>query len=125
MNTILKAIVLSISTALVAAPVMAAPQEYPSKQNYAKNVHNVQNTHAQKSVKQDNRGHNVKQSNIQHNWKVGQNVPSQYYGSHYKIDHSKYKKLSKPGHNQQWIKVKGDYILLNTVNHKVLKVVHG
>lgn len=125
MNTFLKAIVLAISTALVATPVMAAPQEHPSKQNTVKNAHGVQNTHAQKSLKQGNRGHNVKKSNTQYNWKVGQNVPNQYHGSNYKIDQSQYKKLSKPGHNQQWIKVKGDYILVNTLNHKVLKVIHS
>ncbi|EIM38267.1 signal peptide protein [Acinetobacter sp. HA] len=39
------------------------------------------------------------------------------------MDHSKYKRLNKPGRNQQWIKVNGDYILMNVVNDKVIKII--
>ncbi len=39
MNTFLKAIVLSISTALVAAPVMAAPQEHQPNKHYTQQQH--------------------------------------------------------------------------------------
>ncbi|WP_265734191.1 MULTISPECIES: RcnB family protein [unclassified Acinetobacter] len=37
----------------------------------------------------------------------------------------KYKKLSKPGKNQQWIKVNGDYILMNAVSHAMIKIIAG
>ena len=130
MNTFLKAIVLSISTAVVAAPVMAAPQDHgPQSQ------HNVKANQYKQHVKQYEQSrqahkninpHQAAQSkvNAQH-WKVGQKVPNQYHGSNYKFDQSKYKKLSQPGRNQQWIKVKNDYVLMDTNTHKVLKVVQG
>ncbi|WP_373686223.1 RcnB family protein [Acinetobacter sp. YH12054] len=37
----------------------------------------------------------------------------------------KYKKLSKPGKNQQWIKVNSDYILMNAVSHAMIKIIAG
>ena len=42
MNTLIKAIILSLSSALVAAPVMAAPQEHHSQQHTAQ--HHIKKT---------------------------------------------------------------------------------
>lgn len=56
-------------------------------------------------------------------WKPGQALPSRYYGQDYRFDYRKNKKLAKPEKNQQWIRVNGDYILINTVNHRILRVV--
>ncbi|WP_180089668.1 RcnB family protein [Acinetobacter sp. YH12219] len=125
MNTLMKAIVLSISTALVAAPAMAAPQN--SQQHVP--THN-QNTKAQQHTKQNtpvkNQSQNKKKAvNPSHDWRSGQKVPSEYRGHSYKVDHTKYKKLSKPGKNQQWIKVNGDYILMNAVSHAIIKIIAG
>lgn len=113
MNTLMKAIVLSISTALVAVPAMAAPQ---NSQN-----HQPQATHNQKAPAQQAK----KAVNPSHDWRSGQKVPSQYRGNSYKVDHNKYKKLSKPGKNQQWIKVNGDYILTNVISHTIIKIIGG
>ena len=113
MNTLMKAIVLSISTALVAAPAMAAPQ---NSQN-----HQPQAAHNQKAPAQQAK----KAVNPSHDWRSGQKVPSQYRGNSYKVDHNKYKKLSKPGKNQQWIKVNGDYILTNVISHTIIKIIGG
>lgn len=125
MNTLIKAIVLSISTALVAAPAMATPQ---NSQQHAP-AHN-QNTKAQQHTKQNtpvkNQSQNKKKAvNPSYDWRSGQKVPSEYRGHNYKVDHTKYKKLSKPGKNQQWIKVNGDYILMNAVSHAMIKIIAG
>lgn len=117
MNTLMKAIVLSISTALVAAPAMAAPQ---NEQN-----HQPQPAHNQKAPVQHQAQQAKKVVNPSHDWRSGQKVPSQYRGNSYKVDHSKYKKLSKPGKNQQWIKVNGDYILTNVITHSIIKIIGG
>ncbi len=34
-----------------------------------------------------------------------------------------YKSLSKPSKTQQWYKVDGKYVLINTTNHKIVKVI--
>ncbi|MEG0720045.1 MAG: RcnB family protein [Comamonas sp.] len=60
-----------------------------------------------------------------HDWQQGHKVPAQYHGNSFKVDASKYKKLSKPTKNQQWIKVNGDYVLMNTATYKVIKVIQA
>ena len=134
MNSLVKAIVLSISTALIASTAMAAPQQH---QGYDDHQGKTQVHQQQSNQKyQDNRNQHVKQNpqhksasqkktDPSHDWKVGQKVPTQYHGQSYKINHSKYKKLSKPSRNQEWIKVNNDYVLTNTVTHVILKIIHG
>ena len=117
MNTLIKAIVLSISTAFVAAPAMAAPQNSQNHQPQAAHNHEA-------PVKQQAQQHK-NAVNPSHDWHAGQKVPSQYRGNSYKVDHSKYKKLTKPGKNQQWIKVNGDYILINAMTHSIIKIIGG
>lgn len=133
MNTLFKAIVLSISTALVAAPVMAAPQDHPAKpqQQYQQKApapqHNAKpqaNNHAAPKAPQ-HQSSAKKAVDPSRDWRVGQKVPQQFYASSYKVEYSKYKKLSKPNKNQQWLKVNGDYILTNTFNHSIVKIIAG
>ncbi|ANF82812.1 hypothetical protein A3K93_11870 [Acinetobacter sp. NCu2D-2] len=121
MNTLFKAIVLSVSTALVAAPAMAAPQDHQRHAPQVQNKHHQAPVHQQQKAKPFAK----KAVNPSRDWRVGQKVPSQYYGQGFKIDHKHYKKLSKPGKNQQWLKVNGDYILTNVINHKILKIIAG
>lgn len=126
MNTLMKAIVLSMSTALVAAPAIAAPQNAHEQ----KAPTHSQSTKAQQHSKQNTPVKNQsqikkKEVNPSHDWRAGQKVPAQYLGHGYKVDHKKYKKLSKPGKNQQWIKVNGDYILMNAVSHAIVKIIAG
>lgn len=129
MNTLMKAIVLSISTALVAAPAMAAPQQDQK--------HQVQSTHNQKAPSKQQQTKHQTQTPAKHqiqqtkkvdpsrDWRAGQKVPSQYHGNSYKVDHNTHHKLTKPGKNQQWIKVNGDYILTNVISHAIIKIIAG
>ncbi|CAD9196036.1 RcnB family protein [Acinetobacter bohemicus] len=122
MNNLIKTIILSLSSALVAAPVMAAPQEHHSQQ------HGQQQLTAQHQTKDSIKApqHNIKKTeHPSHDWQQGHKVPAQYHVNSFKVDASKYKKLSKPTKNQQWIKVNGDYVLMNTATYKVIKVIQG
>lgn len=122
MNTLSKAIILSLSSALVAAPVMAAPQEHHSQQ-HGQQQHTAQHQ-AKDSINAPQ--HSIKKTERpSHDWQQGHKVPAQYHGNSFKVEASKYKKLSKPTKNQQWIKVNGDYVLMNTVTYKVIKVIQG
>ena len=122
MNTLSKAIILSLSSALVTAPVMAAPQEHHSQQ-HGQQQHTAQHQ-AKDSIKAPQ--HSIKKTERpSHDWQQGHKVPAQYHGNSFKVDASKYKKLSKPAKNQQWIKVNGDYVLMNTATYKVIKVIQG
>ncbi|OTG66829.1 hypothetical protein B9T25_08575 [Acinetobacter sp. ANC 4470] len=122
MNTLVKAIVLSLTTTLVAAPAIAAPQDHnPQQHSQHPNNHNTQQP--TKPIVKNSHNDVKKSANPSHNWKVGQKLPSQYHGQSYQVDHNQHKKLSKPGKNQQWIKVNGNYVLINVLNHNILKIV--
>lgn len=122
MNTLSKAIILFLSSALVAAPVMAAPQEHHSQQ-HGQQQHTAQHQ-AKDSIKAPQ--HNIKKTERpSHDWQQGHKVPAQYHGNSFKVEASKYKKLSKPTKNQQWIKVNGDYVLMNIATYKIIKVIQA
>lgn len=140
MNTLVKAIVLSISTALVAAPAMAAPQDHannraPMEQNHKQPVNNSKHDYNKPPAKaphqqvskydQGPKHYAKKRVDPSRDWRVGQKLPGEYRGHTYKVDHKKYKRLQKPTKNQQWIKVNGDYVLTNVMNHTILKIIAG
>lgn len=110
MNTLVKAIVLSISTSIMAASAFASPQD-----NH-KDLHNGKHPVAQKAQVKHN---SVKPSR---DWRAGQAIPSQYHNVN-PVDYKRHSKLTKPGKNQQWIKVNSDYVLVNTITHKILKII--
>lgn len=119
MNTFTKSLILSVSAALISVSASAAPQGHPSEQH-----HQVQ--HSTQSTTHHQHGQTQKKSvHPSHDWKAGQKVPAQYRGQGYKVDHSKYRKLSKPGHQQQWIKVNGDYVLTSTLTHTIIRIIAG
>jgi Ni/Co efflux regulator RcnB len=124
MNVLVKAVVFSISSALVATSAFAAPQPH---QQDRQAVVQPQKAHLKAEQKKPNA---TPQKNVvkkaekpSRDWKSGQKVPNQFQSQSYKIDYKQSKKLTKPSKNQQWIKVNGDYVLINTVSYKVIKVV--
>ena len=126
MNTLIKAIVLSVTASVMAASAFAAPQD---NHNQSKHVEQHQVDQHKKQVDQHNnqpvvqkeqaQKHTVKPSR---DWKAGQVIPSQYRKGQ-SVDHKKYSKLTKPAKNQQWVKVNSDYVLINTVDHKIVKII--
>lgn len=116
MKNIAKALILSLSTA-VALPAFAAPNNGQPEQHQPASSHQKDNRQAQ--------NHQKKQIQPNRDWKAGQKVPSQYRGASYKVNPAHNKRLTKPGKNQQWIKVNGDYVLTNMVTHTIIKVIRG
>ncbi len=110
---------------MIALPTLAAPQEQ-HQQHHAAQSHG----HAQKPTsnghQQPELNHRKKKPSVHlKTWKAGQKLPSAYHSNAYKVDHQKYKKLSKPGKNQQWIKVNGDYVLTDIRNYSIIKIIAG
>jgi Ni/Co efflux regulator RcnB len=130
MNRLVQAVVLSLSTALLAAPAFAAPQNSQEHKQHATQNHNDAN---HKDMHHDASSHHDANNKAGYNksarpsavWKPGNPVPTQYRGKSYQVDHTKYKKLYKPGKNEQWIKVNGDYVLTNVLNHNIIKIIPG
>ncbi|MBL4859794.1 MAG: RcnB family protein [Acinetobacter sp.] len=124
MNTFIKAAILSISTAWIALPAQAAPQEQHQQHHAAQSYGHAQQ-HTSNGHQQPTQATVKKAKRPSQDWKAGQKLPSVYHSNAYKVDHQKYKKLSKPGKNQQWIKVNGDYVLTDIRNHSIIKIIAG
>ena len=127
MKNLVKAVIFSLSSALVATSAFAAAPEHHSQHHQPQKTHVQQQYHAQHKSPAHAQQHKQVHKKIDpsRDWRVGQKVPAQFQSKMYKVDHSKYKKLSKPGKNQQWIKVNGDYILTNVMSHNIIKIIAG
>lgn len=120
MKKIMSTIALAVSTAVIASTSFAAPNE-------AHQAHSMHRSNHQTVVKHPALSHTkpaATKKQAQHNWKVGHQYPNQYRSTNYKVDYKHNKKLTKPGRNQQWYKADGKYILVNTANHSIIKVIH-
>lgn len=81
--------------------------DYSSKKNYSRESHPGNwSEHAQ------HRG-----------WKAGEVLPQDYRGSRYQFLNYQQAKLGKPAKNQQWLRVNNEYVLVNVLNHQIVKVV--
>ena len=124
MKKLVHAGLFALTTAVLVTPAaIAAPSSHAHENNnHAQNMH-PGNTHGQQHAEQ--RHHDMVQDRVlkpSRDWKAGQALPSHYYGKGYTVDHKRYKNLSKPGKNQRWIRVNGDYVLINTLNHSIVKI---
>lgn len=127
MNTFIKALVLSVSTAFVATSVLAAPQDHQPQAPHAQKAPaptpmKHDNKQPQPVIKHQQNNKSVKPS---HDWRVGTKVPKQYQAKQYKVDYKADRHLSKPAKNQHWIKVNGDYVLTNSSSFNIVKVIKG
>jgi len=141
MKKLIQTGIFTFSTAILVSSTMAAPQGPINNNSYNhaymhspaanQSQQQIQQRHQQQMQQEtqeqmQQRHREIVQSQIlkpSRDWKPGQALPSRYYGQGYRFDYRKNKKLSKPEKNQRWIRVNGDYILINTVNHRILKVV--
>lgn len=121
MKKILSAIAISISTIIAASSAFAAPEHMDNHQQSAQKNQNQAHQNQQHMPSHGN----AQKTQAKQNWKVGNQYPNQYRSSGYKVDYRQHKKLAKPAHNQQWYKVNNHYILENTVNHAILKIIAG
>ena len=53
-------------------------------------------------------------------WKVGHKVPSDYRGKGYQVDYKKHQ-LPAPKKGQKWLKINGEYLLVKSSNHQIIK----
>lgn len=58
-----------------------------------------------------------------HTWRTGQRLPSQYRYKHYQVHPRELRHLPRSTAKQQWYKVDGRYVLVNTKNHKILRII--
>lgn len=127
MNTFVKALVLSVSTTLVAAPVFAAgPQNQPNQPAHIQKAPAPQHVDNKKPTQHQNQPQHKKNAvKPSRDWRVGTKVPKQYQAKQYHVTQKADKRLSKPNKNQQWLKVNGDYVLTQGSTYSIVKIVRG
>ena len=57
----------------------------------------------------------------QHRWQEGYVMPQHYRGNSYKVDY-KNNNLPKPGRKEQWYKINNDYILVNSDDNSIVRI---
>lgn len=69
--------------------------------------------------------HNDRDFNPHTNWKAGYVLPNQYRAKTYELVRYNSYGLQRPGKNQRWFKIKGDYVLVNVMNHHIVRIING
>ncbi|MFC3903760.1 regulator RcnB of Ni and Co efflux [Acinetobacter marinus] len=145
MNKQISAVLLSLSMLAGSTVAFAAPQG-PEQNQHEQHDAKKQNSKQQDSKKQGNDHkapaqhqtqqksqpkqsahksqpqHQVKKSTKHSDYKRGQKLPKQYRDNH--VDYKKHK-LPKPGKNQRWVKVDGDYVLISVVTGVIASIILG
>jgi len=57
----------------------------------------------------------------QHRWQAGYVMPQHYRGNGYKVDY-KDNNLPRPSRNEQWYKINNDYILVNSEDNSIIRI---
>ncbi|MFT4021194.1 MAG: RcnB family protein [Acinetobacter sp.] len=113
MKLLIKSTVLALTTAIATTAVFAAPNDI----RHEPERHEIHKSPIKNQSRQDIRP--------SRDWRVGHKVPSQHFRGATPIDYRHYKKLPRPGHQQKWYKIHGDYVLINTFSHNIIRIVHG
>ena len=56
-------------------------------------------------------------------WRAGQILPRQFDSHAYAVSYKDASRLFKPNKNQQWLKINGDYVLINEHNNKIVRII--
>ncbi len=125
MNKVLTTIALSLS-AMIATTSMAGSQDlqdrryYPQQNHYDNRYdHNDRYNHGNKYDRYDR----YNKVNPSREWRSGQYLPNQFQSSRYAVNYQNFRHLPKPGRNQQWLKINGDYVLVNERNNRIIRIV--
>ena len=125
MNKIITSLVLSI-TAIITTNTIAAPTHErvePSKQWHQqpqKNQHwQDERREHERRLEQQRSKHSV---NPSRDWHVGQKLPHQFNHADYRMNQYQARHLPRSNKNQQWYKIKGDYVLVNERNNKIVRI---
>lgn len=108
MNKLIPVVVLMMGSLFVAPYTLAYEDESPRTYDRAEYP-----DQGERKVRNERRGQSFQ-------WKTGYKMPQHYRGDGYKVDF-KQQNLTPPGRNQQWYKIRGEYVLIDTSSHTIIK----
>ena len=135
MKKIISALTLSLSAMVATSAMAGSPYDHTmDRQNHPTAQQNQPNKYAyQHNDKYDDRRHKNNDSRYQNqsknnikparDWKAGQMLPRQFNPKVYAVSYKDARRLFKPNNNQQWLKINGDYVLINERNNKIVKII--
>ena len=127
MKKILTILTISFSVLTISGIASAAPQDkrYDSDSEYKR-----PNSPKGRDVNDDDRfekrrmreERGVKRLQ-QHQWQQGYVLPQHYRGNRYKVEYKDHN-LQKPARNEQWYKINNDYILVDSDDNNMIKILN-
>lgn len=133
MNIKLTGLVLAL-TSMLSVPAFAQDNNHGYGKNHSAQNHGQQHSagapHHQSNQhqKHQHQKHQPKKVMVvkpHQAWKVGHQLPSQYRGHAYRVTNYQAYHLNKPGKNQHWVRVNGDYVLVNILSQSILQIITG
>lgn len=85
------------------------------------NVYKIEPHQRHQMMKADIRCQDDNCRERKHRFKEGFVLPQHYRGNAYKVDYRQ-DNLTRPNNNQQWYKINGDYILLDTEKNRIIQI---
>lgn len=114
MKTILPTLLLSCITLMSSASVMA----HDDQRHYSNS-----NWHQQHNQSWKHKNQQPRYVKPVRDWKIGQTLPNQFHTGYHTVNYKNVSRLNRPNRNQQWLKINGDYVLINQRNHKIVRIV--
>lgn len=108
MNKLIPILMLSVSSLFIAPFTFASEEDFYDRQDRAERFDENERKPRSEKRRQD------------FQWKTGYKMPQHYRGEGYKVDF-KQQNLTPPGRNQQWYKIRGEYVLIDTGSHTIIK----
>ena len=127
MKKMLSILTVSLSTLLTTSVMAGTNYDHRDRYESRSSSHqHIKNQHPYSSHQYN--AHRSQSESKQHikparDWKKGQILPRQFQHSAYEVNYRDASRLSKPNKNQQWLKINGDYVLINERNHKIVRIV--
>ena len=126
MKKVLVALAISCSTFMLSNVVIAAPHFNDESRMDSRHGHDKKKAcEFREEDQQDNRRmreeRGVKRLQ-QLRWQPGYVMPQHYRGNGYKVEYKDHR-LPRPDRKQQWYKVNNDYILVDSENNSIIRIV--
>ncbi|WP_218208592.1 RcnB family protein [Acinetobacter sp. F9] len=127
MKKVLVALAISCSTFMLSHVAIASPHFNAELQMDSRHGHgkkgrefreNDQGQHDKRRMREERGVKRLQQLR----WQPGYVMPQHYRGNGYKVEYKEHN-LPRPDRKQQWYKINNDYILVNSENNSIIRIV--
>ncbi|MGA8884565.1 MAG: RcnB family protein [Acinetobacter sp.] len=130
MKKILTALAISFSALMASSLAAAAPQfdqergyDHPRNSGQGKRNQDFRDADDEDRMQDKRRMREERgvQRLQQHKWQTGYVMPQHYRGDGYKVEYREHE-LPRPERRQQWYKINNDYILVDSENNSIIRI---